>query len=211
MRRLLIFLKYPTPGKVKTRLAAALGDEAAASLYRACAELTLERLRPLQRKTRLCVEPAEALTRTAAWIGQDWSMTPQRGATLGDRLAHATGEAFDEGARGVIVVGTDSPWLSEREVEEAFAALERADVVIGPTEDGGYYLIGLARPAPALFDGIPWSTPQVCARTLARARALGLRVRLLRTGYDVDRLEDVERFAAEVVRERARTQEVSHA
>jgi rSAM/selenodomain-associated transferase 1 len=197
MRRLLVFLKYPSPGKVKTRLAAALGDQAASDVYRVCAEVTLERLRRFQPEAALYVDPPEALERVRRWVGPGWSLAPQQGRTLGERLARATGEAFAEGARPVVVIGTDSPWLGESEIEQAFEALRHADVVIGPAQDGGYYLIGLARPTPALFEGVAWSTPQVCATTLAQARLLGLAVHLLGTGYDVDRLEDLERFAAE--------------
>lgn len=226
MRRLLVFLKYPAPGKVKTRLAAALGDQAASDVYRVCAEVTLERLRRFQPETALYVDPPEALERTRDWLGQGWSLRSQQGRTLGERLARATGEVFAEGARPVVVIGTDSPWLGERDIEQAFEALRHAEVVIGPAQDGGYYLIGLARPTPALFEGVAWGTPQVGATTLAQARLLGLAVHLLGTGYDVDRLEDLERFAAdaaafghdptllktiEALRERTRAEEVGYA
>ena len=201
MRRLLIFLKYPSPGRVKTRLAAVLGDQMACDVYRACAEITLERLASLCRESVVCVEPAEALARVRAWLGPGWALRPQQGATLGDRLIEATAHAFTEGARRVIVVGTDSPWLTASDVEAAFAALERAPLVLGPTEDGGYYLIGLSRPARGIFEGITWSTPSVYAQTLENARTLGLSVQILPLGYDVDHLEDVRRLLAE---ERAR-------
>ncbi len=201
MRKLLIFLKYPTPGQVKTRLAAVLGDQMACDVYRACAEITLERLASLRRESVVCVEPADALARVRTWLGPGWALRPQQGATLGDRLIEATAYAFAEGARRVVVVGTDSPWLAAPDVASAFEALERAGLVIGPTEDGGYYLIGLSRPARGVFADITWSTPSVYAQTLARACALKLSVERLPLGYDVDRLEDLRRWLAE---ERAR-------
>ena len=201
MKRLLVFLKYPTPGRVKTRLAEAIGAEAAATIYRACVELTLERLRPLASEAIICAEPASACGSVRAWLGSWWHVHPQVGQTLGDRLAYATGEAFEDGTRRVVCIGTDSPWLQPEHIEAAFSALEDAELVLGPTEDGGYYLIGLSRPAPALFSRVAWSTPQVLAQTQANARALGLRMRMLSVGYDVDRVEDLQRFLDE---ERAR-------
>jgi len=201
MRRLLIFLKYPTPGQVKTRLAASIGDQAACEVYRACAELTLERLRPLRRETTICVDPPEAMPRARAWLGAGWALWPQEGRTLGERLAGATASGFLRGGQRVVVIGTDSPWLNASDVDTAFDALERAGLVIGPTEDGGYYLIGLSRPAGGVFAGITWSAPSVYAQTLANARALGLSVQTLPLGYDVDHLEDLRRWITD---ERAR-------
>ncbi len=196
MRRLLVFLKYPTPGKVKTRLAISMGAEAASEAYRMCAEQTLERLRTWHTQSVVFVDPPGALASVRDWLGPIWRLTPQQGDTLGDRLEHATSSAFGEGARQVVAIGTDSPWLTPEEIEQAFTALEHADVALGPSEDGGYYLIGLSRPAPALFDGIAWSTAAVFQQTLTRASALGLRVHTLRVGYDVDRPEDWQRFLA---------------
>lgn len=196
MRRLLIFIKEPVPGQVKTRLAAEIGPDAACHVYRRCAERTLERLSALREDISLCVEPADATARIQAWLGSAWSLRPQRGVTLGERLAEATDRAFADGARQVVVVGSDSPWIDHELIEEAFSAMERADLVVGPAEDGGYYLLGLAKPAPGLFQAIPWSTSQVLNRTLAAARKSGLVNSLLPLRYDVDRLEDVRRWMA---------------
>ena len=197
MRRLLIFLKYPTPGQVKTRLAVSLGDETAAEIYRACIELTLERLSSLSSETTVCVDPASACDRARAWLGSPWHVHPQVGATLGERLTYAVTEAFEDGVQRVACIGTDSPWLTAQHIDGAFAALDRSDVAIGPTEDGGYYLIGLSRQIPELFDGIAWSAPSVFRATLAKARALHLRIQTLPLGYDVDRFEDGKRFVEE--------------
>lgn len=201
MRRLLIFLKYPTPGRVKTRLAESLGAEAASAVYRACVELTLERLTPLRHETVLCIDPPGAVGRARRWLGSGWAFQPQRGGTLGERLAQATASSFAEGAAPVVVIGTDSPWLDAGRVEAAFDALTRAELVLGPTEDGGYYLVGCSRAAPELFAGIAWSTSGVLAQTLAKAGALGLSVERLPTGYDVDRLTDLHRFMNSLRRE----------
>ena len=197
MRRLLIFLKYPTPGKVKTRLAASVGDQAASDMYRACTEVTLERLAVLCENSILCVDPPDAIDATRAWLGDQWTIRAQQGRTLGERLAHAIGEVFADGAQRVVTIGTDSPWLTAANIEEAFESLRASDVVIGPTEDGGYYLIGLSRSIPALFDGIAWSTSAVYQETINTARTLGLRIHTLPSGYDIDRPEDLQRFRSE--------------
>ena len=199
MRRLLIFLRDPVPGAVKTRLAAALGDQPACELYRACVELTLERLGAWRREVVLCVDPPEALGRTRTWLGDGWRMTAQQGRDLGERLAQATSQAFAEGAAQVVVIGTDSPWLRAERLDAAFAALARAEIVLGPTSDGGYYLIGLSHPADPLFHGIAWGTSSVYPTTRAAARALGWSVTVLPMGYDLDHLHDVRRFLDEEI------------
>jgi rSAM/selenodomain-associated transferase 1 len=195
-RRLLVFLKYPTPGAVKTRLAASVGARAASEVARSCTELTLARLARFRDEAALCVDPPEALERARAWIDPGWRLHPQRGMGLGERLVAAFAQAFAEGARRVIAIGTDSPWLEPDDLETAFDVLEQAPVTVGPTEDGGYYLIGLSQPAPRLFEGVPWGTSSVYTETLAQAALLGLRVQTLPLGYDLDRVEDVERFLA---------------
>lgn len=194
MKRLLIFLKYPTPGKVKTRLAMSVGEQVASDIYRACAEETLQQLAGLRHEAQLYVDPPDALEQTRAWLGAEWALAPQRGPDLGARLASAMADTFAQGAVKVVVIGTDSPWLSPADIEEAFTALDRANVVIGPAEDGGYYLIGLSQPLPALFLGIAWGTASVYAQTMEQARRFGLRVRSLGLGYDVDRIEDLQRL-----------------
>jgi rSAM/selenodomain-associated transferase 1 len=169
-------------------------EEAACHVYRRCVERTLERLSVLREEITLCVEPADATDRIRTWLGSSWPALPQSGGTLGERLADATNRAFTEGAHRVVVIGTDSPWLDEALIEEAFLSQERADLVLGPAADGGYYLVGLAKPVPGLFHGISWSTNQVLNQTLAAARRLGFVASLLRRDYDIDQLEDLHRW-----------------
>lgn len=194
---LLVFLKYPTPGTVKTRLASSLGPEVAGRVYRLCAGLTLKRLASFRERAILYVDPQQALPATRQWLGSGWALRPQVGTTLGERLVSATDEAFSLGARRVVVIGTDSPWMQPPDVTEAFAALHGADVVIGPAEDGGYYLIGFSRKRPALFERMAWSSPRLYAQTRQKAERLGLGLTVLRRGYDVDYAEDVRRFVEE--------------
>ncbi len=197
MRQLLIFLKYPTPGTVKTRLAVHVGAEAAAEIARACVELTLARLQRFQSEAILYIDPVGALTQAREWLGTGWQLQPQVGATLGERLRDATERAFAQGAQQVVVIGIDSPWLQASDIEQAFIALQQADVVVGPAADGGYYLIGLSQPAPSLFAGVSWSSSAVYAQTQQNAHALRLTLKALPLGYDIDRLEDVVRFIEE--------------
>jgi len=189
---LLVFIKHPQPGAAKTRLIPALGPETTAELYRVLAEEEMRRTRPQGGEYRrtLLFAPEEARTELTAWIG-DEPLVPQVGADLGGRLSAAFAAAFDEGASRVVMIGTDVPWVSRELVLEAFAALEGHDVVLGPAQDGGYYLLALARHRPALFEGIAWSTPSVLSATAERAGALGLSVKLLESLRDVDTIEDL--------------------
>ncbi len=197
MRQLLIFLKYPTPGKVKTRLAQALGARAACEAYRMCVETTLDRLHTFHRETRLWIDPPSAIAQTRRWLGRRWAYRPQQGRDLGHRLRHAVAGAFAEGAQRVVVIGTDSPWLDRGTIHQAFTALRGHDLVLGPSRDGGYYLIGVATLAPAIFSGIGWSTPRVLSQTLSKAKRLGLSVHRLPVGYDVDHVDDWQQFLNE--------------
>jgi len=100
---------------------------------------------------------------------------------------------FGEGARRAAIIGSDAPWVSADHVRSALRALDDHDLVLGPARDGGYYLLALARPQPALFEGVAWSTPSVLTSTIENAGALGLTVRLLEVMGDIDTLEDVRR------------------
>jgi rSAM/selenodomain-associated transferase 1 len=189
---LVVFLKWPEPGRVKTRLAAALGPERAAELYRLVAEEEVRRTRPVARAydRLLFFAPAEARARIAAWFPQE-ELLPQAGRDLGARMADAFAQAFRRGARRVAIVGTDVPQVSAETVAAGFESLVTHDVALGPARDGGYYLLGLRAPQPELFTGIGWSTPGVRAATLERATRLGLSVRCLETMTDLDTLQDV--------------------
>jgi uncharacterized protein len=190
---LVVFLKAPRPGAVKTRLAVAVGAEAAVGLYRVLAEQVMRATEPQGAYRRLVFfDPPHAVDEVRAWLG-DEALIPQEEGDLGRRMAGAFAEAFRRGASRAAIIGTDAPAVSRALVVEALEGLDGHDVVVGPARDGGYYLLALSRPQPALFEGIPWSTPSVLQATLARASALGLRVRQLEAAADVDTLEDVHR------------------
>ena len=190
--RLLVFVKAPRPGMVKTRLAAALGAEPAAALYRAIAAEEIRRTAPRDAEYDrvFCFDPPDAKGEIARWLPGE-ALRPQEGPDLGARMARAFADAFDAGARRVAIVGTDVQSCGRERVAEAFHALDDHDLVLGPTHDGGYYLVALDRPRPALFQAMPWSTPSVLPATAERAGVLGLAVRMLDPLRDIDTVEDV--------------------
>lgn len=191
---LLVFARWPEPGRAKTRLIPALGAGGAAALHRELVEHTLSTARTTRRlagcRLEVCIDGAspDAFQR---WLGGDVAFTPQGGGSLGDRLAAATARWFEAGAARVVVIGTDSPDLTPFHIRDALAALDDHDAAIGPALDGGYYLLALRRPVPELFDGVPWGEPEVLTETLARARGARLAVALLPPLADVDRPGDL--------------------
>jgi rSAM/selenodomain-associated transferase 1 len=191
---LLVFLKSPVPGTVKTRLIPVLGAETAADLYRVLAEQALQGTRPSgDEYERLpFFAPRAARAEVESWLPGE-ACLPQADGDVGQRMLAAFEEAFRRGSKRVAVVGSDVPWVSRDHVIRAFDLLERRDVVLGPALDGGYYLLGLSRPFPALFHGIPWGTSGVLSATTARSAALGLSRGLLDPLPDIDTIADVRR------------------
>jgi rSAM/selenodomain-associated transferase 1 len=193
----LVFVRAPRLGEVKTRLARTLGNQAALALYRAFVADLLDTLRQCGQPVIGCCTPAAACDAVAAWMGPLAAVFPQTGADLGARMADAFERAFGGGFHRVLLVGSDLPDLPATVFETAFAALADHPAVIGPTLDGGYYLIGF-RPEsflPAVFESIPWGTSEVLAETLAAFRRHGLGVYRLPVWRDIDELGDLLAFA----------------
>ena len=197
--RLLIFARLPKAGANKTRLIPALGAQNATLVYRQLVDQTLSQARQLANEqcprelgcqATVCYTGGPACEIRAAF-GDDLTYCEQVGHTLGDRLQHATKSAFDAGAKRVVVIGTDCPSLTSSDLRTAFKQLEAHDVVIGPAQDGGYYLIGLNAEHASLFANIDWSTSQVLEQTLQKTREQELRVHQLRMLSDVDYPEDL--------------------
>jgi hypothetical protein len=190
--------RHPIPGRVKTRLAAELGAEAACELYQAFVLDLADRLRALAVDVTWRFWPPEA---PFGALVPGMICRPQRGENLGERLLHAVRVAFDEAAGPVVVIGTDAPHVPVDRVMMAAVALGRgADAVVGPTVDGGYYLIGLRVLQEGLFRDVPWGTSGVLETTLRRAHEHGLRMELLPASFDVDRAEDLSRLRSMLVR-----------
>ena len=188
---LLVFAKAPRPGAVKTRLARSIGDRAAAEVYRRMGRLIIEQVAPAPATVTVCHDPDDAGKEVRDWLGSAparyW---PQGGGDLGARLSRMFDRAFESSER-VGVIGTDAPAVDAETVRRALLALDSADLVLGPSRDGGYYLMALRRPQPHLFTGIGWSTPSVMEETVARARSLGLSVTCLEVQSDVDTAADL--------------------
>jgi len=190
---LIIFIKYPQPGCVKTRLARSIGAERAAMIYRCLAESVLSRIDDHQYRTVLFYSPAKRKREFRSWLGDDFEMRPQRGENLGERLRHAFLTAFECGAKRVVAIGTDSPLLTRRDIRAAFRIVNTRQCVIGPCLDGGYHLLGMNSLHKGLFRGIDWGTGKVTAQTLAAARKSGIDCVLMDELFDVDTMEDILR------------------
>jgi rSAM/selenodomain-associated transferase 2/rSAM/selenodomain-associated transferase 1 len=192
--RVIVFARYPEAGQAKTRLIPALGAEGAARLQEALTRHTLAsvetliELRAGDREIRFAGGDAQ---RMGNLYGSGHRYVEQEGEGLGARLEQATAAAFAEGVERLVVIGTDCPQLSSEILSEAFDQLARTDVVLGPAEDGGYYLIGLRAPQPSLFAGIDWGTEHVLRQTLDRAASAGLTTHQLASLPDVDYPEDL--------------------
>lgn len=191
---LIVFTRYPEPGKAKTRLIPALGEEGAAALSRQMTEHTLGQVRSLQGQASIAVEIRFAggtVEQMQQWLGQEWIYTPQGEGDLGNRLTRSLQAAFAAGVERAIVIGTDCPELNAVLLEKAFQALGTHELVLGPARDGGYYLIGMNRLMPELFEGIAWSTSTVLQQTLDIAKTLKLAIAQLPMLSDVDYPEDL--------------------
>ncbi|MBI4540497.1 MAG: TIGR04283 family arsenosugar biosynthesis glycosyltransferase [Gemmatimonadetes bacterium] len=192
-RVLLVFAKAPDPGRVKTRLAADLGAQAAAELYRTLGRRVFDQVRDGPYEVVVCYDPPSAEARVREWLAapKHTRFEPQAGGDLGARLRDAFDAAFAGGASAVCAIGTDVPALDRAVVGRAFRTLASHDVVFGPALDGGYYLVGLAARRPELFHGIPWSTATVLEASRAAAGRLGLRIAELQPLADVDTPRDL--------------------
>lgn len=184
---LVAMLKAPRLGWVKTRLARDLSPRAALEIYRRLVGHQLQAI-PDTWRVEIHFSPANATDEMRAWLGPKLTYFPQSGDDLGARLIAATAGAFARGAPAVVVIGGDCPGLDRATLQAAASGLHHADVVLGPADDGGYYLIGLRSPQPHLFTEIAWSTAGVFAATTARVRAAALSLATLPVKEDVDDL-----------------------
>lgn len=206
MNAFIVFAKEPKPGQVKTRLTPPLAAEQAVTLYTAFVEdvmATLAEVASPEAGDRLVLAapggPGPVLSALAGRHGFETAV--QEGADLGARMKHAIGAELGRGAKKVLLVGSDSPTLPAQYVEDALVLLsdmggETPDAVLGPAGDGGYWLIAARERVPDLFEGVPWSTRDVLAASLARARNTKTALALLPFWYDVDDVFDLRMLAA---------------
>lgn len=193
MNTIVVFAKIPIPGQVKTRLAAQIGHEAAAAGHAAFVHDILNLVASVDCTRWLALgngSPQDHRVFANA-SNQGFHYVPQPAGDLGDRLKAVIDACFQNGSAKVLVIGTDSPTLPKQILEDAFLQLEDHDVVLGPSFDGGYYLVGLKSSHHQLFTNISWSTETVASETVEAAHRLGLKVSLLPFWYDVDTFEDL--------------------
>lgn len=194
---LVIFAKYPEPGRVKTRLAEKIGVQKAARIYGYFINRVLKAISPVswQAEIIIAVAPASDLNRFRAKYPGASGYIPQAEADdLGTRMKCAFDWCFSRRFHKVVMIGTDCLELGRVEVEHAFAMLDTHPVVLGPATDGGYYLIGLNAPQPHLFQNIAWSTNRVLEQTLALVQQYDLACHLLAEKSDIDTFADLERY-----------------
>lgn len=196
MRAVAVLARAPS-GRGKTRLTHDLPPGDARALREALLLDTLDQARRAAAPVTVFFTPGAARDELLALVGHDVHLVPQADGDIGQRMAAAFTHLFAEGARYVALIGSDLPSLPTTRLADAFTALaQRDEVVLGPAEDGGYYLVALSRPRPALFTGVAWGTRDVLRRTLEAARADGLAVALIDPWYDVDTPDDLSRVAA---------------
>lgn len=196
---LIIMARYPEPGKTKTRLAHTLGNVEVAQLYQAFLTDLAQRFGGQDYTLLWAYTPPEidyakfVQTLTPAY-SQPMRCFPQQGQDFGTRLLSAFQWAYEHGFQRTLLIGSDSPHISRTIIEHARASLAEADVVLGPSDDGGYYLIAMRQPYD-VFSGIPMSTAVVTEMTVASALQQGLTTRLIDQLYDIDELPDLLRLA----------------
>ena len=205
-----IMVKQPIAGGVKTRLCPPLLPEEAASLYRCFLVDKMTQVRHLAAAAPyLAFTPREAEVVFREFAGGSFSLIPQEGDDLGQRLMRLSARLLTAAHPAVVIIDSDTPTLPDQYLAEAVTLLGdgRTDAVFGPAEDGGYYLVGLRRLVPMLFEGIPWSTGSVLDQTMRRAAAANMTLRLLPAWFDVDTGADLERLRRDLDQNGAGAQE----
>lgn len=185
---LIIFTRNPEFGKVKTRLAAGIGEEAALRLYQILLQHTFEVTKDLN--CNKAVYYSEAIPENDLWERGNFQKKHQQGKDLGQRMENAFKNAFSEGYSKAVIIGSDLYDLQEEDLKKAFLALDKNDVVIGPAQDGGYYLLGMKKLNSAVFQNKKWSTSEVLKETLEDLK--NEKVCLLEIRNDIDTLEDLK-------------------
>ncbi len=194
---LILMVRAPRDEGVKSRLAATLGSDFATDLYQRCAEHIVRETgqmhSPVERYVFYTSEEEDAVRR---WLGRHFHFVAQATGSLGKRLEHAFNTVFSQGAQRIIIIATDVPELTHDILDEAMSAMDNADLVIGPSCDGGYYLLGMKSLHPQLFSDIPWSTERVYEYTMLRIKAAGCSCHVLTVLRDIDTEDDLRQWLA---------------
>jgi len=186
---LMIFIKNPVEGEVKTRLGSSIGSTNALQIYKKL--LTHTREVALKVETNRQVWYSSMIDHRDSWNKERFDKKLQSGSDLGERMSVAFQKAFEDGYEKVVIIGSDCADITSRHIKDAFHALNTKDAVIGPSKDGGYYLLGIRKYTPDIFSGISWSTQEVFEQTVSRFEHLGLSYSVLDVLNDIDTIEDL--------------------
>ena len=193
---ILLFVKYPENGNVKTRIATDLDETVVRELYMNFVQDSLALIETLRLPFFICFFPETAQDKMRAWLGEQYHFMPQKGNDLGERMKNSFLQTFTEGFNTVVLLGSDTPDLPVHFIKQAIQALRTNDVVLGPSSDGGYYLIGCTKNSysPVFFENIHWSTNTVFQETMSIFERLQKKILVLPEWYDIDTVEDIRDF-----------------
>jgi rSAM/selenodomain-associated transferase 1 len=194
LNAVVIMAKSPIPNQVKTRMIRWLDPSTVSSLYYNFLLDKIEQVKNIEAHIFIAYTPENSADFFRSIIPPGFTLINQVGPDLGERLVNISKYLFSLGFKKVAILDSDTPNLPPEYIQEGFTLLNKSDVVLGPCEDGGYYLIGLKTNQPQLFDGIPWSTSKVTELTIKKAQRSGLIVCLLEKWYDIDTVEDLKRL-----------------
>ena len=191
---ILLFVKYPQKGKVKLRLSADLSEEIVQELYRCFVHDTLTTVDTIDAQLFICFSPSNAREKFQKWLGRNTQFLPQKGPDLGERMKNCFISVFTKGFRQAILIGSDSPDLPANFLQDAFEELQTHEIILGPSSDGGYYLIGFRDTSfePSIFDDIEWGTVSVLSETLKKIQDTTHPFGLLPVWSDVDTISDLK-------------------
>jgi len=190
----IVFAKYPDEGKVKTRLAKTTGKKFATEFYKLCAQHTFQELKKLPEETiRLYIffDSDNNRGKIKSWVNSGFLFHPQSGKNLGEKMFTAFSEIFENGFEKAVIIGTDLPDISSEIIIEAFSAMKKKDAVIGPSTDGGYYLLGLKSIRKEFFTNIDWSTDSVYEQTMDKLINANMEIHTLKELIDIDTENDL--------------------
>ncbi len=191
---ILLFVKYPEKGKVKLRLSVDINEDIVQELYRRFVQDTLATIKKIDSQFFICFSPVETKKKFQKWLGSTLLFLPQNGADLGERMKNSFTDVFTKGFQRAVLIGSDSPDLPEKYIEQAFSILQTQDIVLGPTIDGGYYLIGFNKNTftPGVFEDMPWGKQMVFQKTSMKIKQAHCSLGLLPIWSDVDTIADLK-------------------
>jgi rSAM/selenodomain-associated transferase 1 len=199
MNAIVIIAKEPKSGSVKTRLTPPLDSQTASKIYHNLLLDRIEQVESLKEADHFVAYfPKSSLHFFENIIPSSFLLLPQKGKDLGERLSNIFNDLFEDGYERILILDSDSPNLPSKNISKGLEMLKNADLVLGPCEDGGYYLVGLSSNMPQIFQGIPWSTSEVTELTVKKAKAMDKKISILEKWYDVDTIEDLKRLRTEL-------------